>query len=89
MLCVLDVKNLRDSAQIRDHQERVSAAMLIHSASHYQENGNKFCQLVSRLPELSRLSVQGKEILRARQSQGELPQYSLLSELLKGDVVVQ
>ena len=84
-----DVKNLRDHRIIRAHQERVAGAFLIYSATHYLNKPNKYCELLTRLPELSRLSTLGKDILKTRQSQGDLPQYSLLSELLKGDSVVQ
>ena len=84
-----DVKNLRDHRVIRQYQDRISSALQVYSATHYLDKTNKFCELVTRLPELSRLCVLGKDILKTRQSQGDLPQYSLLSELLKGDTVVQ
>ena len=85
-----DVPNLRDATLIRSLQDRISNALLIFTATHSQDAGSKFCQLLARLPELSRLSNIGKEILRSRQNQGDLPdKYSLLSELLKGDTVLQ
>ena len=61
---------------------------MIYTTTHYPDKPNKFCELLARLAELSRTVVQGKELLRARQAQGDVPQCSLLSELLKGDVVV-
>ena len=84
-----DVKNLRDASLIRNLQDRISNALLIFTATHAQDAGSKFCQILARLPELSRLSNIGKEILRSRQNQDDLPHYSLLSELLKGDAVLQ
>ena len=46
-------------------------------------------ELLTRLPELTRTCNLAKELLTTRQAAGEVPQYSLLSELLKGDIVVQ
>ena len=48
----------------------------------------KFCNLLARLPELTRLCVVGKDQLTQRQLAGDVPQYSLLSELLKGDAAI-
>ena len=48
----------------------------------------KFCNLLARLPELTRLCVVGKDQLTQRQMAGDVPQYSLLSELLKGDAAI-
>ena len=83
------MKNLQDSVQIRSHQEMVCEYLMLYTATHYSSKANKFCELIARLPELSRSCIQAKDILKQRQGLGDIPQYSLLSELLKGDAVVQ
>ena len=88
-LYVSDVKGLKNEDVIRDYQERVCEALLIHTITHYPHIPNKHCELLARLPELTRTCVLAKDQLNARQAAGEVPQFSLLSELLKGDIVVQ
>jgi hypothetical protein len=82
------VRNLHEEHKIREQQEKISDALMIYTTTHYPDKPNKYCELLARIAELSRTVVQGKELLRNRQAQGDVPQCSLLSELLKGDVVV-
>ena len=87
-MLVSDVRNLREEPKIRAQQEKITDALMIYTTTHYPDKPNKFCELLARLAEMSRTVVLGKEVLRKRQAEGEIPSCSLLSELLKGDVVV-
>ena len=86
---VSDVKNLQDESLVRQHQDHVTEALMIYTNTHYPQKPNKFCEMLVRLTELSRTCVLGKELLNQRHSSGEISPHSLLSELLKGDIVVQ
>ncbi|KAK2172855.1 hypothetical protein NP493_924g02009 [Ridgeia piscesae] len=89
MLLSPDVKNLQDESLVRQHQDHVTEALMIYTNTHYPQKPNKFCEMLVRLTELSRTCVLGKELLNQRHSSGEISPHSLLSELLKGDIVVQ
>lgn len=81
------MKNLKNEDSIREQQSKLAEALMIYSSTHYSNNPNKACQLLARVSELTRLAILGRDTLKARQAQGEIPLYSLLSELLKGDIV--
>ena len=74
---------------IRQQQDRVAEALMVYTTTHYPDKPNKYCELLARLAELPRTCNQGKDMLLQRQAQGDVPQFSLLSELLKGDIAVQ
>ena len=84
-----DVKNLKNEDIIRDYQERICEALLVYSITHFPHLPNKHCELLCRLTELTRTCSLAKDLLNARQVVGEVPPFSLLSELLKGDIIVQ
>lgn len=81
---LIDVKGLKEPKKIRDFQDKLMEAMMAYTSTHFQSMKNKFGELLLRLPELSRLSFMGKNILLKY-----LPTCSttcgLLVELLKGD----
>ena len=83
------MKNLQDELLVRQHQDHVIEALMIYTSTHYPQKANKFCEMLVRLTELSRTCVLGKEVLNQRHSSGDISPHSLLSELLKGDIVVQ
>ena len=62
---------------------------MVYSLTHYPDQPGKHCHMLARLPELTRTCSLSKELLNSRQTAGEIPQFSLLSELLKGDAAVQ
>ena len=83
------MKGLKNSDVLREYQDRIAESLLVYSITHYPQHLNKHAELITRLPELTRTCNIAKEALNIRQAAGEVPQYSLLSELLKGDIAVQ
>ena len=86
---ISDVKGLKEPSIICEYQDSISEALLVYSITHYPKSPNKHCEMMARLAELTRTCNLGKDQLSMRQAAGEVPQFSLLSELLKGDIVVQ
>ena len=84
--CIPDVENLQQPSVVRDYQERIQEALMVHSLTHYPSLPHKHADQLTRLAELTRTCALGRELLKARQAAGEVPQFSLLSELLKGVV---
>ena len=83
------MKNLRNEGVIRQQQELMLDALTSYTTTHYPKCPQKFSRLLALLPQLSRCCILGKEQLNKRQEAGEVPPYSLLSELLKGDSAMQ
>lgn len=86
---IADVKGLKYTGVLKEYQDKIAESLFVYSCTHYPQHLNKHAELLTRLPELTRTCNLAKELLSTRQAAGEVPQYSLLSELLKGDIVVQ
>lgn len=86
---ISDVRNLKDEEIIREYQDHLCEALMVYTSSHYQHRPEKLCQMLATLPEISRTCLISKDLLTQRQNAGDIPQLSLLSELLKGDITVQ
>lgn len=71
---------------IHRQQNKLADALMLYSSTHYRANPNKACELMARVAEITRLAITARDTLKARQNQGEVPLFSLLSELLKGDL---
>ena len=83
-----DVEKLIDPGCVRRYQERLLDAFLAYTQERQPHNPNKACHLLAKLAELSRTCVLAKEQLLPYQTSGKVPQQSLLSELLKGEVAL-
>ena len=84
LLYIVDVKGLKETDTIRSYQEKLVEALLVHSLTHNPAAANKHCELLALISQLTRTCCIAKEQLTARQAAGDVPQFSLLSELLKG-----
>ena len=65
-------------------QELISEALYKYTVSHYPQNPDKFGEMLLRLPEITRVSSIGKELLNTLMPPG-FQSCGLLFELLKGD----
>lgn len=83
-----DVRDLREEDIVWSQQDEFLHILHLYMNQHYPTQPNKLYQLLACLPELTRTCLLAKEQLTARQAAGEVPHYSLLSELLKGDITV-
>lgn len=84
MLITPDVKALKEPGKAQEHQDLICEALELYTNSHYPQHSNKFGEMLLRLPEISRVSMIGKEILNTVMPP-EFTSCGLLFELLKGD----
>ncbi|CAM9582920.1 unnamed protein product [Lampetra fluviatilis] len=89
-----DVKFLENQALVENVQEQVNAALLeytlcraaqppLHHHQHqHQQHGDKFAQLLLRLPEIRSMSIQAEDYLYCKHVNGEVPCNNLLIEML-------
>lgn len=84
MLITPDVKGLKEPGKAQEHQDAICEALGLYTNSHYPQHNNKFGEMLLRLPEISRVSMIGKEILNTVMPP-EFTSCGLLFELLKGD----
>ncbi|XP_075924924.1 steroidogenic factor 1-like isoform X1 [Petromyzon marinus] len=92
-----DVKFLENQALVENVQEQVNAALLeytlcraaqppLHHHHHQQQqqhqHGDKFAQLLLRLPEIRSMSIQAEDYLYCKHVNGEVPCNNLLIEML-------
>ncbi|XP_060073525.1 nuclear hormone receptor FTZ-F1 beta-like [Ylistrum balloti] len=84
MLITPDVKGLKEPGKAQEHQDSICEALGLYTNSHYPQHNNKFGEMLLRLPEISRVSMIGKEILNTVMPP-EFTSCGLLFELLKGD----
>ena len=78
------MKALKEPHRAREHQEAVCEALSLYTNSHYPQLQNKFGEMLLRLPEVTRVSMMGKDILNSVMPP-EFQSCGLLFELLKGD----
>uniref|UniRef100_A0A8C4Q141 Nuclear receptor subfamily 5, group A, member 2 n=1 Tax=Eptatretus burgeri TaxID=7764 RepID=A0A8C4Q141_EPTBU len=76
-----DVKPLENQRLVESVQEQVNAALLDYTLSH-ASRGDRFGQLLLRLPEIRALSLQAEEYLYYKHVNGEVPCNNLLLEML-------
>ena len=86
--CVVDVKDLHEEVIVWNQQDELVHLLHLYMRQHYPGQPNKLYQVLACLADLTRTCMLAKEHLTARQAAGEVPHYSLLSELLKGDITV-
>lgn len=84
MVSFLDVKGMKENYKAREQQELISDALYKYTISHYPQNPDKFGEMLLRLPEITRVSSIGKELLNTLMPPG-FQSCGLLFELLKGD----
>ncbi|XP_072096954.1 nuclear receptor subfamily 5 group A member 2-like [Mobula birostris] len=77
-----DVKILENRHLIESVQEQVHAALLDYTMCNYPQHGEKFGQLLLRLPEIHAISKQAEEYLYYKHLGGEVPCNNLLIEML-------
>ncbi|XP_067867979.1 nuclear receptor subfamily 5 group A member 2-like isoform X3 [Heterodontus francisci] len=77
-----DVKVLENRHLIESVQEQVHAALLDYTMCNYPQHGDKFGQLLLRLPEIRAISMQAEEYLYYKHLSGEVPCNNLLIEML-------
>ncbi|XP_076091865.1 nuclear hormone receptor FTZ-F1 beta-like [Mytilus galloprovincialis] len=84
VLITPDVKGMKENYKAREQQELISDALYKYTISHYPQNPDKFGEMLLRLPEITRVSSIGKELLNTLMPPG-FQSCGLLFELLKGD----
>uniref|UniRef100_UPI00358E6AF0 nuclear receptor subfamily 5 group A member 2-like n=1 Tax=Myxine glutinosa TaxID=7769 RepID=UPI00358E6AF0 len=77
-----DVKPLENQRLVESVQEQVNAALLNYTLLHASRAGDRFGQLLLRLPEIRALSLQAEEYLYYKHVNGEVPCNNLLLEML-------
>ncbi|XP_069744480.1 nuclear receptor subfamily 5 group A member 2-like isoform X5 [Narcine bancroftii] len=82
LLFSLDVKVLENRHLIESVQEQVHAALLDYTMCNYPQHGEKFGQLLLRLPEIHAISKQAEDYLYYKHLSGEVPCNNLLIEML-------
>ncbi|XP_067662615.1 nuclear receptor subfamily 5 group A member 2-like isoform X1 [Haliotis asinina] len=77
-----DVSGLENRHYVEQSQEKVNAALLEYCLNFYPEMKDKFGQVLLRLPEIRLISIQGEEFLYYKHLSGEVPDQTLLLEML-------
>lgn len=75
---------MKESERAREQQEILSEALHKYTTSHYPQSPDKYGEMLLRLPEITRVSSIGKELLNTLMPPG-FQSCGLLFELLKGD----
>ena len=79
---IADVSGLNNSQYVEESQEKVNAALLQYCLNFYPDMKDKFGQILMRLPEIRLISIRAEEYLHFRHISGEVPDQSLLIEML-------
>ncbi|XP_041368284.1 nuclear receptor subfamily 5 group A member 2-like isoform X2 [Gigantopelta aegis] len=77
-----DVSGLDNRQYVEQSQEKVNAALLQYCLNFYPDMKDKFGQILLRLPEIRVISIRAEEYLYFRHLNGEVPDQTLLLEML-------
>lgn len=77
-----DVPDLENQEFVEGCQEKVNAALMEYCVNIYPNNKDKFSQVLLRLPEVRLASICGEEFLYYKHMIGEMPEQTLLMEML-------
>ncbi|XP_033732324.1 nuclear receptor subfamily 5 group A member 2-like isoform X1 [Pecten maximus] len=77
-----DVPGLENRHHVEQCQERVNAALMEYCVNFYPSVKDKFGQVLLRLPEVRLISIRAEEFLYFKHLNGELPEQTLLIEML-------
>lgn len=77
-----DVPELENQEYVESCQEKVNAALMEYCVNVYPNNKDKFSQVLLRLPEVRLASICGEEFLYYKHMIGEMPEQTLLMEML-------
>lgn len=78
-----DISSLENRQFIEESQEKVNAALLEYCLSFYAPHGgDKFSQLLLRLPEIRIISIRLEEFLYVKHLNNQVPDQTLLTEML-------
>ncbi|CAH1787637.1 unnamed protein product [Owenia fusiformis] len=77
-----DIMGLQDRGYIEQCQEKINTALLNYCSCFYPHIKDKFGQMLLRLPEIRLVSIRGEEVLYYKHMNGELPEQTLLMEML-------
>lgn len=78
----VDVPGLENRQLVENCQERVNAALMEYCINFYPNVKDKFGQVLLRLPEVRLISIRAEEYLYYRHLNGEIPDQTLLIEML-------
>lgn len=77
-----DVGGVESRQLLEDCQEKINTALMEYCTSFYPNMKDKFGQVLLRLPEIRMISMYGEEYLYSKHLNGELPEQTLLTEML-------
>ncbi|KAL3872273.1 hypothetical protein ACJMK2_040207 [Sinanodonta woodiana] len=76
------VAELEDRQYVESCQEKVNAALMEYCINFYPSVKDKFGQVLLRLPEIRVISIRAEEYLYFKHMNGEMPEQTLLMEML-------
>ncbi|XP_060595768.1 nuclear receptor subfamily 5 group A member 2-like isoform X1 [Ruditapes philippinarum] len=77
-----DVSNIDCQEFVESCQEKVQAVLMEYCVNFYPNVKDKFSQVLLRLPDIKLASMCGEEFLYSKHLSGELPEHTLLMEML-------
>lgn len=77
-----DVAGLENQEFVESCQEKVQAVLMEYCVNFYPHVKDKFSQVLLRLPDIKLASICGEEFLYSKHLNGELPEHTLLMEML-------
>ena len=78
----LDSGNIDSTEYVESCQEKVQAVLMEYCISFYPNVKDKFSQVLLRLPDIKLASICGEEFLYSKHLSGDLPEQTLLMEML-------
>ena len=82
LLTLTDVHGLSNLQMVKHHQDRTNAALHEYCTTFYAPTHDKFGNLLCLLPEIRRISYRCEDYLYQRHQGGDLPENTLLMEML-------
>lgn len=79
---IADVGNIESTEFVESCQEKVQAVLMEYSVNFYPNVKDKFSQVLLRLPDIKLASICGEEFLYSKHLSGDLPEHTLLMEML-------
>jgi nuclear receptor subfamily 5 group A protein 2 len=78
-----DISSLENKGYVEQSQEKVNAVLLEYCLAFYPPHGgDKFSQLLLRLPEIRMISMRMEEFLYVKHLNNQVPDQTLLTEML-------
>ncbi|GAB1607050.1 nuclear receptor subfamily 5 group A member 2-like, partial [Argonauta hians] len=77
-----DVGGVESRQLLEECQEKINTALMEYCTSVYPNMKDKFGQVLLRLPEIRMISMHGEEFLHIKHLNGDLPEQTLLTEML-------